>query len=1161
MREKAPDSEAIASEIRASELFDDNWYLARYPDVSEAGFAALEHFISHGSDEGRAASPFFLTAYYREQLTEAERSENAILHYVRSGELRGLRPNPLFDPKHYAAVAAHPPLASRSLLLDYVQQGGGLCPHPKIAPHVYSAAVERRQAGHHPMALLLEECGYYSDFPPVSFSPPHRDRAGLFAHRRSRVRFERLSALSEDSDVLVLSTFSPSGELSEAQRSLVEFYQRHGFEVILVVNASDFDRPVSTRDAVAKTILMRENIGFDVAAWADVAHHLYGSLIKSASVTFTNDSVIPIPDLFPTYWKNSKSAESVVFASRNYQIRQHGQSFFFSAFGGQTTISAVLDTLIAAPVFNRKQDLIERFELSLESFLRLRGVNVEAAYDLGPDHNEGANTQNPTIKHWDDLIDRGFPFIKAALFNVDDHRSKLESLFDAKSVQSIRRHLKSRTRQISNLSAPDPRWRFAFGSATPNNADGAQNAVNVPEALDLPVAPTQPDSSGPAPKVLCVIHCFYMDEAEIILDLLETAGPEFRYLLTCPEPDNVIELEASLSRRGLSGEVVGCENRGRNVAPFLIETPQKVGDADLILHLHTKKSPHDARYENWADHLRRHLVGDRDHVEAIFELFRSEALGLAYSQHFEAVANLRNWGFDFPAARDLLQRLNIPIQADTPLEFPTSTMFWARPSVLRKLWDLNLDYSDFETESGQIDGTLAHSIERILCFLAEDAGHHFCALKNDAQSSTRGRAIRTNRFDDVRRIRPLRLLGNHERLLGLEISELFEVRHIDSPTDRPRINLLIPTLEPKKAYGGITSAMAAFKALVSSMPPPFDVRVICTSDEVGTEALEFASEVFGESVTKVSPADDWEALWTTVQPSDLIATPLSVRRNDVFFATAWWTADLALRLQDMQAERYGGAMPLVYLIQDFEPGFYALTDRYFLAERTYARSEDMISIINSEELYEYFSSRYNLQSAWCLPYKINAQVAAGLKTNLTRDTVLAYARPGTPRNLYRILVAGIRQWQARDPEAGRFKIVFAGEAVPEQDLNALQNAEAPGKMSIDAYADVLSRTAVGVSLMASPHPSYPPLEMAYAGAITITNSFENKDLASRCSNFLTLSEISPETIRTALNTATGRLASRDKPPVTQTLSAPPGSRPIVDWDKIAGHLHDRFRPS
>ncbi len=49
-------------------------------------------------------------------------------------------------------------------------------------------------------------------------------------------------------------------------------------------------------------------------------------------------------------------------------------------------------------------------------------------------------------------------------------------------------------------------------------------------------------------------------------------------------------------------------------------------------------------------------------------------------------------------------------------------MFWARPEVLLPLADLGLAAEDFGPETGAVDGTLAHAVERYLGVLAASQG-------------------------------------------------------------------------------------------------------------------------------------------------------------------------------------------------------------------------------------------------------------------------------------------------------------------------------------------------------------------------------------------------------------------------------------------------------
>ena len=87
----------------------------------------------------------------------------------------------------------------------------------------------------------------------------------------------------------------------------------------------------------------------------------------------------------------------------------------------------------------------------------------------------------------------------------------------------------------------------------------------------------------------------------------------------------------------------------------------------------------------------------------------------------------------------------------------------------------------------------------------------------------------------------------------------------------------------------------------------------------------------------------------------------------------------------------------------------------------------------------------------------------------------------------------------------------------------MQNATVGGKARLDDYADYLSRALVGVSLMISPHPSYPPLEMAEAGLATITNAFAGKDLRRRFDNIVSPARLDPASLADLIEDTVARM--------------------------------------
>ena len=63
-----PPPPADADLIRASGLFDIDWYLARYPDAAASGIDPIEHYLRIGAPRGYDPNPLFDTGFYARQM-------------------------------------------------------------------------------------------------------------------------------------------------------------------------------------------------------------------------------------------------------------------------------------------------------------------------------------------------------------------------------------------------------------------------------------------------------------------------------------------------------------------------------------------------------------------------------------------------------------------------------------------------------------------------------------------------------------------------------------------------------------------------------------------------------------------------------------------------------------------------------------------------------------------------------------------------------------------------------------------------------------------------------------------------------------------------------------------------------------------------------------
>lgn len=631
-------------------------------------------------------------------------------------------------------------------------------------------------------------------------------------------------------------------------------------------------------------------------------------------------------------------------------------------------------------------------------------------------------------------------------------------------------------------------------------------------------------------RVAAVIHAYYPDVLPSMLEKLANIPAAVDLFLST---DNEIK-RAEISRICAnwpmgSVEIRMVPNRGRDIAPKICAFADIYSRYEVFLHLHTKKSLHGGDpLSNWRDYLIDTLIGSPDIAASNLSLFDDSKIGIVFPQHFFEVRGLLNWGYDYDTARRLMKRIGVSIDKNRLLEFPSGSMFWGRSAAIRPLLDLGLRTEDFPEEAGQIDGTLAHAIERSLLMVAEFAGFEWTKVVRRNAYPLQGTILPVKTPADIARhrlsvFRPT--LARIDGSLCPAAKGIIDIRPFltyPSRNERPRLNLFVPTVNPRQSFGGITSALRFFDSLANALGEGYDRRIISTEAPIEAEGYALYPDYLG---TECEPSLD-EHPRTLVNACDRmrLGGRLDLRAGDIFVATAWWTAGFAVDIEKEQRLFFGGERPFVYLIQDDEPYFYGRSTKSALAEATYLHGERTLAVINSQELYEVLCAKYRFKESYCLPYAINKKISDHLAPAPRERLILVYGRPSVPRNNFELVCDGLFRWQQRDAtRASQWKIVFLGEDFDPKWLEPVQNASVGGNVTLDVYADHLNRASVGVSLMMSPHPSYPPLEMAEAGLTTVTNHFENKDLRRRFANIVSIERIDGDALADAIEQAVTRM--------------------------------------
>ena len=253
-------------------------------------------------------------------------------------------------------------------------------------------------------------------------------------------------------------------------------------------------------------------------------------------------------------------------------------------------------------------------------------------------------------------------------------------------------------------------------------------------------------------------------------------------------------------------------------------------------------------------------------------------------------------------------------------------------------------------------------------------------------------------------------------------------------------------------------------------------------------------------------------------PSEFLHVPveggntMALGPDDVVVTTSWWTTSAAL----------GGvpANQIVYLLQEDERMFYPFGDMRLRCEEVMARP-DLRVVINTEILRDHLTGPGGVPGLEERSLSFEpAFPAASAKPDPWRPdgrkTLFFYARPHHLRNLYlRGLEALDRAVAEGVFDAASWNFVFAGADLPAMTIGDIVPTMI-AKVPWTDYAALTARVDLGLCLMDTPHPSYPPIDLAASGAVVVTNRHGNKTSLDRWSRNIIASDSAVDALVDAL---------------------------------------------
>lgn len=324
---------------------------------------------------------------------------------------------------------------------------------------------------------------------------------------------------------------------------------------------------------------------------------------------------------------------------------------------------------------------------------------------------------DPALMSLPDLIDAGLPFVPRRSFGVDPLVADRLALVPADGLARLR----------SAGADMDEVWRGLL--------DVHPLRVLTTNLGLTRVLTGSSGSTGTSLRTVAVLHLYYVDLTDDVMDRVDLLPGEVDLVVTTTDDVRKGAIEARLAARPRQYRQqvrVVASNRGRDISAFLVGCGDVLADDsyDIVVKLHGKGSVQDdPNASTWfRRHLLDNLLGSRAEADELYGWFAEDpSLGIAVPPviHMYYPTMGHAWLGNREVAERLADRLGltVPFDEHTPVA-AYGSMFVARREALVPWLNLGLTWDDFPDGAGYADGTLAHAIERMFCYVAAQAGRY-----------------------------------------------------------------------------------------------------------------------------------------------------------------------------------------------------------------------------------------------------------------------------------------------------------------------------------------------------------------------------------------------------------------------------------------------------
>lgn len=237
-------------------------------------------------------------------------------------------------------------------------------------------------------------------------------------------------------------------------------------------------------------------------------------------------------------------------------------------------------------------------------------------------------------------------------------------------------------------------------------------------------------------KVAIIVYLYYEDTLDQFFKYIDNIPEGISTYIISSNQATYNKIQRYIVSKKDCFSIYKDNNRGRDISALLISAKKIIEEYDIICFIHDKKVHMDEeQYKGisrdtqlWIKNLWDNTLKSKEYIYNILELFQNSNIGMLVPP--EPIGECRTewytcaWGSNFENVKVLAEELKL--SCDISREKPPitlGTVFWSRTDAIRKLFSKSWVYDDFPQEPLPVDGTISHAVERILAYVAQDAGY------------------------------------------------------------------------------------------------------------------------------------------------------------------------------------------------------------------------------------------------------------------------------------------------------------------------------------------------------------------------------------------------------------------------------------------------------